>query len=716
MAKESAVAQPRIELERSQFRRLIASNPNYFGNLEGSALKAAAKISQNSKYEQLTCLGYNPDSQQLEAVAEIKLPFGYGGNLCQKGSTEYVRFWVDYGSGWKDAGLVAFAVHDIPNGTDCAKNPDKPLTYAASLRLEPPQWCCDTPLLPRVRAILSWELVPPNFPGAENWKPIWGSVLEEHIQIKPLTKWWCLLESIGANIWDKLDLKPYVAKEILKPIPLPDPPPLELSELLKLYGPSTSTKAAQTAVEPHRFGFSQLNAALTNNLDTQVLSSNIAQWKELGLNWAGALEALDKTKGNVSYEELDCLALDTNREWLVATFVVKKPSGYSGNLCSKGSLENIAFWADWHDTCEWSYLGTVQVSVHDISKIPAGGLHYAALLKVKLDADRRPCDKTRPSRIRAVLSWATPPSTTDPDAIPYWGNRLDAHVVIRPGEPIIQPTAIIRSLGSIPIGKIDPGSGLTTPSAFFEFNNLPPDSLGRPCPFGGRVVVKGPSFPGLYYRVQVKRDSDPPINYTPVKTNMLLEDSTGTIFTTWSPVNADGFFAYANPNLNAEDLLALWDTTGDELWDVLLEVATAPNSASIVATVMHRIQLDNTWPQVDIHIDTVDGIPVGIADCKDFLVGVKLAGRFVARDTYFGSYGLGTLPFAAPAGQLVPTSGNIQTAPAPGDVWKLDTKGMKECGYVLEVSAVDRAILNSGSVGHYSSTSVGFCLRSPAKK
>lgn len=714
MAEKAAL--PKIELERLQFRELIAKNPNYFGNEQGSSLKAVKALS-SSKYEEATCIGYNPDLDQLEAVVEIKLPFGYGGNLCQNGTTEYVRFWVDYGSGWVNEGLTAFKVHDVPNGTDCAKDPDKPLTYAVSLKLDPKRWCCDTPLLPKVRAILSWEIVPPVFPGAENWKPVWGNVLEEQIQIKPQNKWWCLLDSIKIDIWDKLKVKPELAKEILLPIPLPDPPPLELPELIKLYGPKPGAQSKDTklAVEPHRFGVAQLHQALTSSVSTVMLKDQVALWKGLGLDWSAAIEALNKTKGNVSYEELDCLALDTTREWMVATFTIKRPSGYSGDLCSKGSLEHVAFWADWHDTCEWTYMGTVQVNVHDITKIPPDGLHYAAILKVKLDADRRPCNKTRPSRIRAVLSWNTPPSTTDPDAVPYWGNRLDAHVVIRPGDPVIQPSAIIRSLGSIPIGKIDPLTGLTTPSAFFEFNLLAPDSLGRPCPFGGRVTVKGPSFPGLYYRVQVKRDIDPPVSYTPVKTKLILEDSTGTVFTPWAPLNAAGFFAYAAPSMNAEDLLAEWDTSGDELWDVLLEVATAPNEMSIVSSVMHRIQLDNTAPEVDVHIDTVDGIPVGIADCKDFLIGVKLAGRFVARDTYFGSYSLGTLPFAAPAGQLVPTSGNVQTAPAPGDVWKLDTAGMKECGYVLEVSATDRAIINSAAVGHHRRETVGFCLSEKKK-
>jgi hypothetical protein len=56
----------------------------------------------NVKFEQLGYVGYNPVLDMLEAV-QIKLPCGYGGDLCSPGSTEYVRFYMDYSSGWVDA-------------------------------------------------------------------------------------------------------------------------------------------------------------------------------------------------------------------------------------------------------------------------------------------------------------------------------------------------------------------------------------------------------------------------------------------------------------------------------------------------------------------------------------------------------------------------------------------------------------------------------------
>ena len=70
-----------IPVERSRFRYLIASNPNYFGNLEKVATKPVKKIVGDTTYEQLTCVGYNLDHSVLEATVAIKRAFGYKGDL-----------------------------------------------------------------------------------------------------------------------------------------------------------------------------------------------------------------------------------------------------------------------------------------------------------------------------------------------------------------------------------------------------------------------------------------------------------------------------------------------------------------------------------------------------------------------------------------------------------------------------------------------------------
>ena len=70
----------------------------------------------------------------------------------------------------------------------------------------------------------------------------------------------------------------------------------------------------------------------------------------------------------------------TGLEQLVGTFRVKRPNGYSGGPCTAGSTEYVAYWADFGEDCEYTYLGTAEVRTHDFDKLPKGGLCYAAPL------------------------------------------------------------------------------------------------------------------------------------------------------------------------------------------------------------------------------------------------------------------------------------------------------------------------------------------------
>ena len=80
----------KIEHERSHYTDLLAANPNHFGNLANSKMPIVKKMHGNPKFEQLGCVGYNPVLDMLEATVQIKLPFGYGGDLCSPGDRKSV--------------------------------------------------------------------------------------------------------------------------------------------------------------------------------------------------------------------------------------------------------------------------------------------------------------------------------------------------------------------------------------------------------------------------------------------------------------------------------------------------------------------------------------------------------------------------------------------------------------------------------------------------
>jgi hypothetical protein len=694
----------RTPAERAGFRSLLASNPNYFGTAKESGFPVVQEIAGDTSYEQIDCVSYNPALNLLEATISVKQTSGYGGGLCQPGSLEFIRFFLDYGSGWVDAGLATVSVHDIPEALDCFDAAVFPLSYTATVQVDREQRPCWSPVLPAARAILSWSVIPTG----PDFIPVWGDVAQCNVQIQPRPPFVLdVLARLGKEA-KPLKLPPSRAYAGEVPLPAPPPQPLDLAELAKRYGPADKDQEQAAAVPAHRFGYAELaQAASGAALDSQAIEQHIAAWQAAGLSWTDAASAVIKTGGDVTYEQLECVGLDNNVSNLVASFQVKLPDGYNGGLCQAGSTEYVAFWASgWDDSCGWTYLGTAGVAVHDISPLPEGGLCYAAILPVDLTHQRRSCKEPKELRIRAVLSWNVPPSTSDPDAEPVWGNILDAHVQVGPG-PVIPPgtvTPLIGVLGGIPVSQIDLGTGLTTPLATFALlgGSAPadPDGLGRPCPFAGTVVVQGPAFPGYQYRIQVKQATD--VNWTTVNNGFTAWDVTGTIAT--HQVASGDYFSYLMPSLNVDNVLAIWETAGDALWNVKIDILGVPGSD------IHQVQLFNTGPFASIDIDVLAG------NCGKFDVGTELAGNFVATDNdggqdYLAHYTLGTEPFAAPGGALSPTVGYAATAPPPGGVWTLDTSGMAPCGYTLTVVATSRAIIDSSPDYADTPSSVGFCLQ-----
>jgi hypothetical protein len=710
---------------RENYGFLLAANPNYFGNLPGSGLKSEFPLLTDTGYEELTCVAYDPARRLLEATFQVKRPYGFEGGLCANGSWEYVRFWLDYGAGWVDGGLTAVNVHDLPAGTDCAGADVFPLSYTATLAIGPEStFCFGPPRLPKVRAILSWNTEPPAAPSTAvpvpaDWTPVFGNVLETHVQIatRPLI----LLDVLHELKVDAAVLPGPMQQAVKVPIPLPDPPPLNVAQLAELYhvnaGKDVEAQSAQLGraftVPAHRFGAAAITPALAAAAPLETLA--VAEsWKTLGLDWAGAVAALTELDGDVNYEQIDCVGLDVTRSRLVATIAVKRPNGYLGGLCGAGSTEYVAFWGDFGGSdCALTYLGTATVAVHDIPSIPAGGLSYAAVLPVDLSAFTKSCDEPVIGRIRAVLSWNTPPSTTDPQAVPFWGNRLDTHVQLPPKTPGSGTGPNVWAVGGVgvvdldssynPIWMTTSGSGLTRPNAHFALTGLATDP--RPSPFGARVVVQGDPVLGGSYRVQVRNKTTNGA-WTTLVNELYVIDTHGT---PGANAPAGEYYPYLDRDHNEDSVLAQWDTTGNDLWEIKLDARDAANTP--LGEVRYLAQLDNTAPSVDIHIDPAIG-----GDCNKFAIGTTIGGHFFAQDPqdHFGKYNLSILPAHLPGGTgvLTPATGTVPTAPAPGDPWHLETHGMSACAYVAIVEARDRTIVNSSGVGWYSGqVAVGFSLQ-----
>jgi hypothetical protein len=387
--KSSSEEQPLFREERLAMAKLLANNPNYFGTLPNVDFPVVQPIKFNTAYEALTCVGLWPERNLLEATIEVKLPFGFLGDTCSPGSHEYVRFFIDWnGDGDfvdanEDLGVTSVNVHDIPQAKE------HHLNYAVHQRFEPFLANCKEPYIVKLRAILSWEVVPTG----PNFIPIWGNVLESWVQIDPVEG--KILGIVAEAAADDSEQAQHGAK------------------------PGRSPK--QPRVEKERAEFLALLEQNPNYFGTLPISE---------------LQAINPMKGDTRYEELKCVGLHPEDNFLEAVLQVKLPYGYLGDLCTPGSYEYVRFFIDWNGDGDFvdfgEDAGVAAVNVHDIPQARQFYLSYA--LGRQFRALRATCQHPYIVKVRAILSWQQVP--TGPNFIPVWGNVVDCWVQVRPTDRV----------------------------------------------------------------------------------------------------------------------------------------------------------------------------------------------------------------------------------------------------------------------------------------
>ena len=167
-----ATLQP--EVASQSLRKLLLTNPNYFGSLPENSFKIVLNMNGDTRYECLGCVSYIPLLGQLYASIRLNQNHGYSFLVDEPTSREYVRFYLSYdrGATWQDLGLTSVNVCDDPG----AKTRVHLVTKRISLRKDAASKA-DPPL---VRAMLSWKTPPPS--DAPDWTPLWGNVVETQIQ------------------------------------------------------------------------------------------------------------------------------------------------------------------------------------------------------------------------------------------------------------------------------------------------------------------------------------------------------------------------------------------------------------------------------------------------------------------------------------------------------------------------------------------------------
>jgi hypothetical protein len=655
----------------------------------------------DTSYEQLLCIGYQPALQQLNAVVELKLDSGYSGGICTSGSTEYVAFFAstDDGATWTALGTTSFTAWDTGG--------PKPLLFDVSLPVDLPALCCKDPNLVLIRAILSWE-VPPGGPSSPI---VWGNGLDAHVQVAPLTL------GTFAELWECLEL-PIELEQLGQVVNLEQiiefgtNTPLTPVQLHKLY--------AETKVPQHRYLLGSLMKLLADPVAMAQAADDpdfeLVPGLKKEVDLAALIAAVSDPQGNETYEQLGCIGLNPMSDSLVATIDVKLPNGYGGDLCAAGSNEYVAFWADWGSG--WEYAGTTAVNTHDIATIPSAGLQYAAVLPFAAAlTNRRPCtDGALIIPIRAVLSWGTPPSSSDPYAVPTWGGHLEANVLIPPGQPVsVEGGPELESIGSMPVGLIDQSTGLASGQSIVAF-------YASDCPFGGVLTFTGHVIntsggvggPGLQYRILVSPNNGATSTPLTAPFTVTTDDwSTATQTSVLQTPDASGWTNCLEDYSASIDVvgnvLGYHQTSGNDPLYVQMQVQDSMGNPIGSPTPWIKVQLDNSPPN-DVQV----AITSGGGSCGDFAPGDLIEGTYSAQDNeHLVAVTIG-VEMAMPGATLTQMI-TTETLTFESGTWRLQTLSTTTpCGYTISATASDNTIVNSGFIGWDSTAFTGLCLRRPA--
>jgi hypothetical protein len=440
------------------------------------------------------------------------------------------------------------------------------------------------------------------------------------------------------------------------------------------------------------------------------------------------INAVILEKPNTKFEQLTCVGLNSDLNMLVATLTMKLSSGYSGNLCTAGSREYVAFWAYMYDqiegVCIWQYLGTSSVNVYDVKNTT--GLEYAVTLPYDFSNYQDKCGKPKILKIRAILSWQTPPPTNNWSYNPIWGNIVDSVIQLK---PTLVPTGglnipFISAVGGMAVENISGNPQTVISSALGAGFANGPSILGGfnaiDSPFGGSIAICGhisnpPNNPQLgaklKYKVQCRKIGEP--NWTDISNPFWIWiskwDGVAWTMIVQKQIATNGYYEYQEDFLmpdqsfvegNVLSQLYTPISDGDGLYEIRLLVLDATAPVIIGVPIGHRssnvvkIEIDNTPMKAELTIDLVSDedfidkqgavttSPMG--ECGTNTVGKYIIGRFSVRDVgvtpNFNYYGFDLLPAKiknvstpqnfkhlpiATSYPVVPTSGIILPPPSP---------------------------------------------------
>jgi hypothetical protein len=753
--------------ERSNFKANLLKNPNYFGTFPGLG-DVVKEIKYNTTYEKLACLGLNPGTGfeaegTLEAVIHINLPSGYDSGPCGAGSTEWVRFYVEDGATWTDLGATGVTVYNLAGSTF-------PVSYAVAIDLEHVKKFCTVENVLNVRAILSWEFEPPA--NQPHFVPVWGNAVDARVQIAPAFFEEVPISSLIGSGLLKIDPVVEASIDVTETLPAKAQQALSFAQLKELYA-NTSVPlhrfgfadAAKVGAKPLEDVISAANAV--KNLT--ATSTNLS----VGADLAAILAAIEGLEGDTTYEQLTCAGYNPQTRTLEAVISIKLNGGYSGSLCTAGSYEYVSFFAFFGGA--WNAQGSAQVNVHDLTAVtPGHPVNYAVIRLSNLTTEL--CESLTAVPLRAILSWQTVPTGPDFIPVWGNVYDTHVQPQINTGiEGENARVLRIGDVGVIGIqSSVNPsltGDYLANPTGVAEDCNNADDS-----PFGGTIGIEGaftlnpagtfnpvtgmplPGSHPVLYQAYITPPSGPKFQLTngfgigvfpigaPI-TNPEVVIPQQAVVTPY-PVNGGAstalyytYYESADGQLVNPRVVA-WFAAGGlpegnytiEIdgfaWDGLMYQPMSPVSKTFY--VYNGYIPGGERPEPTLGLTSA-------ADCGNITVGDVITGFYSVADEFFGSVtiemtplNLGATPIAMPTVYLsnfndgpetvvydgtntFGTSGTftIYTGATDPNKTPPTQTPLPPCGYTIQLTATDRALVNTTCNPHVTQEAVGFCLVAP---
>jgi len=174
----------RISSELHLTRNLLLEQTGAPNARPGDALRPPRGLCCVTHWEELLCAAINTKLDRLMAVISIRQPDGYSSVVNNHHSTEYVRFFIDWGRGgaYEPVSLLSFEVKDAPWGQTPSPLPYQQLVTS---RFDADRYwdCVLDGLQPKIRAVLSWNREPPLEAGHQ---PMFGNVIESRIRTESI--------------------------------------------------------------------------------------------------------------------------------------------------------------------------------------------------------------------------------------------------------------------------------------------------------------------------------------------------------------------------------------------------------------------------------------------------------------------------------------------------------------------------------------------------